>query len=260
MPLIDIVKPFIEDWLARPGRPQAGPLTLTQRRIFILPTKYGFGFAPVLLVMLAGSVSYGLSLGFVLTFLLGSVAIVSILHAYRNLAELRVAPRPCRAGLRRRHRALPGPPRKPVAAGALLRRPRAARRGAGFRGHPVRRPGDHRAACLGAAARRASRRSLHAVHALPNRPLLRLVADRTGGDLPRLPATRRRPAAAAGTPHAIGRSRARGRGRRGLRRPQTLSAGRFAPAHRVEGIDARRDAPHQAVRGAGRGRDVARLG
>ena len=66
-------------------------MTLTQRRIFILPTKYGFGLAPVLLVMLAGSVSYGLSLGFVLTFLLGSVAIVSILHAYRNLAELRVA-------------------------------------------------------------------------------------------------------------------------------------------------------------------------
>jgi uncharacterized protein (DUF58 family) len=88
--LIDI-KPWIEDWLVRPGRPHSGPLTLTQRRIFILPTKHGFGFAPVLLVMLAGSVSYGLSLGFVLTFLLGSVAIVSILHAYRNLAELRVA-------------------------------------------------------------------------------------------------------------------------------------------------------------------------
>jgi uncharacterized protein (DUF58 family) len=88
--LIHIVKPLIEDWLAGPGRPQPGPLTLTPRRIFILPTKYGFGFAPVLLVMLAGSVSYGLSLGFVLTFLLGSVAIVSILHAYRNLAELRV--------------------------------------------------------------------------------------------------------------------------------------------------------------------------
>lgn len=89
--MIEIVKPFIEDWLARSRRPQAAPLTLTQRRIFILPTKYGFAFAPVLLVMLAGSVSYGLSLGFVLTFLLGSVAIVSILHAYRNLAELRVS-------------------------------------------------------------------------------------------------------------------------------------------------------------------------
>lgn len=89
--MIDIVKPFIEDWLARLGRAQAAPLSLTRRRIFILPTRYGFAFVPVLLVMLAGSVSYGLSLGFVLTFLLGSVAIVSVLHAYRNLAELRVS-------------------------------------------------------------------------------------------------------------------------------------------------------------------------
>lgn len=89
--MIDIVKPYLDDWLARASRPQSAPLTLTQRRIFILPTKYGFAFAPVLLVMLAGSVSYGLSLGFVLTFLLGSVAIVSILHAFRNLAELRVS-------------------------------------------------------------------------------------------------------------------------------------------------------------------------
>lgn len=89
--MLDIVKPYLEDWLTRAGRPQSAPLTLTQRRIFILPTKYGFAFAPVLLVMLAGSVSYGLSLGFVLTFLLGSVAIVSILHAFRNLAELRVS-------------------------------------------------------------------------------------------------------------------------------------------------------------------------
>ena len=85
------LKPFIEDWLARPGLPRPGPMTLTQRRIFLLPTKYGLGFVPILLVMLAGSVTYGLSLGFVLTFLIGSVAIVSVLHAYRNLAELRVA-------------------------------------------------------------------------------------------------------------------------------------------------------------------------
>lgn len=89
--MIDFVKPFIEDRLARPGRAQSPPLALTQRRIFILPTRYGLAFIPVLLVMLAGSVSYGLSLGFVLTFLLGSVAIVSALHAYRNLAELRVS-------------------------------------------------------------------------------------------------------------------------------------------------------------------------
>jgi uncharacterized protein (DUF58 family) len=89
--VIDIVKPFLDSWLARSGRSPTASLTLTQRRIFILPTKCGFAFVPVLVVMLAGSVSYGLSLGFGLTFLLGSVAIVSVLHAYRNLAELNVS-------------------------------------------------------------------------------------------------------------------------------------------------------------------------
>jgi len=89
--LIQALKPFIDDWLLRPKGPESGPVALTQQRIFILPTRYGFGFAVVLMVMLMGSVNYALSLGFVLTFLLGSMAIVSILHAYRNLAELRVS-------------------------------------------------------------------------------------------------------------------------------------------------------------------------
>jgi uncharacterized protein (DUF58 family) len=48
-------------------------------------------FAAVLLLMLVGSINYSLSLGFVLTFLLGGMALVSILHTYRNLAQLTVS-------------------------------------------------------------------------------------------------------------------------------------------------------------------------
>jgi uncharacterized protein (DUF58 family) len=44
----------------------------------------------MLLLMLVGSINYTLSLGFVLTFLLGGMALVSILHTYRNLAQLTV--------------------------------------------------------------------------------------------------------------------------------------------------------------------------
>lgn len=85
------LKPLIDDWLLRPKGPERGPIALSQQRIFILPTRYGVGFVLVLMVMLTGSVNYSLSLGFLLTFLLGSMAIVSILHAYRNLADLRVS-------------------------------------------------------------------------------------------------------------------------------------------------------------------------
>ena len=67
-----------------------GPISLDRQRIFILPTRHGLMFAVVLLLMLIGSINYSLSLGFVLTFLLGGMALVSILHTYRNLAQLTV--------------------------------------------------------------------------------------------------------------------------------------------------------------------------
>lgn len=89
--MIEALKPLINARRLRLKGPEASPVVLTQRRIFILPTRYGLGLACVLFVMLTGSVNYALSLGFVLTFLLGSMAIVSVLHAFRNLAELRVS-------------------------------------------------------------------------------------------------------------------------------------------------------------------------
>ncbi len=41
--------------------------------------------------MLAGSINYQLSLGYILTFLLAGMGVVSILHTYRNLAHLAVS-------------------------------------------------------------------------------------------------------------------------------------------------------------------------
>lgn len=76
-------------WLFRP-KVETGTVTLVQRRIFIIPTRQGLGFAIVLLVMLLGSINYSLSLGFVLTFLLGSTALLAMLHTFRNLAQLEI--------------------------------------------------------------------------------------------------------------------------------------------------------------------------
>ena len=71
--------------------PYDGPLQLSQRRIFILPTRHGILFASVLLIMLIGSINYNNSLGYLLTFLLASVSVVSILYTYRNLLNLKVS-------------------------------------------------------------------------------------------------------------------------------------------------------------------------
>lgn len=82
-------------WLFRP-KIESGTITLTQRRIFILPTRQGLALGFVLVLMVLGDINYNLSLGYVLTFLLAMMAVMSMLHAFRNLAHLEI--RPGRAG------------------------------------------------------------------------------------------------------------------------------------------------------------------
>jgi uncharacterized protein (DUF58 family) len=71
---------------------KAGPaaLVLGHRRVFILPTRRGLGFALLILLQLLISTNYNINLGFALAFLLGSMAMTSTLHAFRNLAGLTV--------------------------------------------------------------------------------------------------------------------------------------------------------------------------
>lgn len=76
--------------LVRSHISEAGPIVLNRRRIYILPTRYGVLFGLLLLTMLIGSINYNLSLGYVLTFLLGGVSMVGILHTYKNLQGLKI--------------------------------------------------------------------------------------------------------------------------------------------------------------------------
>jgi uncharacterized protein (DUF58 family) len=82
----------ISDWIFQPRGPEPGPIFLNQRRVFILPTRFGLLLALTIVVMLFGSINYNLSLGFILTFLLTGVGLLGILHTFRNLAHLYVSP------------------------------------------------------------------------------------------------------------------------------------------------------------------------
>jgi len=75
-------------WLFRDRGPEPTPIVLTQRRVFVLPTRAGLVFATVLAAMLIGAINYQLSLGFALTFLLAGLGHAAILHTFRNLARL----------------------------------------------------------------------------------------------------------------------------------------------------------------------------
>lgn len=66
------------------------PVTLGLRNIYILPTGYGLMFLVVLGAMLIGSVNYNNNLGFLLTFLLGSLGLTAMMHTYGMLYGLRL--------------------------------------------------------------------------------------------------------------------------------------------------------------------------
>lgn len=79
-------------WLFQLRDSEPGEVTLTMRRVFIVPTRAGLAFAALLLVMLIGAINYNLGLGFALTFFAGACAVADMYMTAKNLALLRLAP------------------------------------------------------------------------------------------------------------------------------------------------------------------------
>lgn len=75
-------------WMLRTRVPEAQPVRLVQRRVYVLPTPAGLAMLVTLLLMLIGSINYTLSLGYALTFLLGAVWVAHILASWRCLVGL----------------------------------------------------------------------------------------------------------------------------------------------------------------------------
>jgi len=78
--------------LGAPHGPRSGAYVLDRKRIYILPSRAGLLFAGAMATMLVATINYSLSLGYILTFVLVSVGLVSLLHTYRNLSGLVLRP------------------------------------------------------------------------------------------------------------------------------------------------------------------------
>lgn len=78
------------DWARRRQGYDAHAVTLKRRRIYILPTRSGLVFGSTVFAMLLGSLNYGASLGFALTFLLAGLGLVAMQHCHNNLLALKV--------------------------------------------------------------------------------------------------------------------------------------------------------------------------
>ncbi|MFT3802926.1 MAG: DUF58 domain-containing protein [Burkholderiaceae bacterium] len=85
----------IDRWSSRlpsQRRRQHGERVLSQRSIYILPSRPGLLYGTVLAAMLIAAINYRLSLGYALTFLLAGMAIAGMLHTFRNLTRLQLRP------------------------------------------------------------------------------------------------------------------------------------------------------------------------
>lgn len=77
---------FRQWWQAR--LPLTDTVTLTQRNVYILPTRPGFMLGATLLVLLIASINYQLNLGYLLTFLLAGASVVGMHVCHATLRGL----------------------------------------------------------------------------------------------------------------------------------------------------------------------------
>lgn len=92
---------FRQWWQSR--MPLADSVTLTQRNVYILPTRAGLMLGATLLVLLVASINYQLNLGYLLTFLLAGCALVAMHVSHGNLRGVTLtleAPSPVFSGAR----------------------------------------------------------------------------------------------------------------------------------------------------------------
>jgi uncharacterized protein (DUF58 family) len=82
------MKSALDRWVVRLAghkRAQLGEIKLTQRLVYILPSRMGLTFLFVLVLMLIAAINYKLALGYALTFLLAAIAWVGLFHCWRNM-------------------------------------------------------------------------------------------------------------------------------------------------------------------------------
>jgi uncharacterized protein (DUF58 family) len=82
-------RPYIKKWLQR-RLPRCHEITLTQRQIFIFPTKEGLLFVLLLLITFIAGINYGNNLILGVCFLLSGILLITIYHSYAQLSGLKI--------------------------------------------------------------------------------------------------------------------------------------------------------------------------
>ncbi len=93
-PARNSVKDVVLSWVKKRVHAKRGPMTppfeLEYRHIFVLPTKFGWGFGVMLVFMALGGLNFNNNMALMLVFMLATIAQLTTLIAYRNLSGLKL--------------------------------------------------------------------------------------------------------------------------------------------------------------------------
>lgn len=79
-----------QHWVAQRHPSSLGPWQLHSRRLYILPTGFGYVFALLLFILFLWSINYNNNLGFMLVFLLIAVVLNAMRRTHSNLLDLQL--------------------------------------------------------------------------------------------------------------------------------------------------------------------------
>jgi len=100
MVVLSALQQHMNNWIARRNPASGHEIHLHHRRLYILPTRFGYLYAMMLIMLLLAAINYSNSMAYVLTFLLTSIGIISLWQTHKNLLGLNVrmnTPRPVHA-------------------------------------------------------------------------------------------------------------------------------------------------------------------
>jgi uncharacterized protein (DUF58 family) len=80
----------LTQWSARRHGTDSLPMTVSRRRIYIIPSRFGIALALLLVAMLIAGLNYNSNLGLAFGFMMVSLALVAMHHCHRNLLGLGV--------------------------------------------------------------------------------------------------------------------------------------------------------------------------
>lgn len=97
------IRQRMDGWIERRNPVAKSTIQLQNRRLYILPTRFGYLYAVMLIVLLMAAINYQNSMAYALTFLLTAIGIISLWQTHKNLLGLSVrlhAPKPVYQGER----------------------------------------------------------------------------------------------------------------------------------------------------------------